>query len=242
MVAAGASGERAVAIRSGDVRRPCTGIFAALLCACAFEGGRAHAGEAGFDCRKAATAVEKRICASPRLSRLDWGLNSYHAASIDRFPRAKACLVRQQRAWLRGVRDACKDAACLDRAYLQRMGELADMPGGAGLLQDVDVPDVPAIAWVYGPALDTVAAPPRKGQAPMRVRGRLVQVVEDGAVELQSRGRRILVIGDLTSDGNEDSYFTAYPETGEVEVRGEREHGGGDAFAQNACRFVYRLP
>jgi uncharacterized protein len=81
------------------------------------------AGAAGFDCAKAATKVEQRICADAALSKLDDELSGeYHAAMLR--TGAPAELKRAQAQWLKGTRDKCATRACLGEAYRQRMVEL----------------------------------------------------------------------------------------------------------------------
>ncbi|MDR3100549.1 MAG: lysozyme inhibitor LprI family protein [Paraburkholderia sp.] len=84
------------------------------------------AAAASFDCGKAASATEKRICASPRLSSLDTQLTALYqkrAAGAD-----AAAWRDDQRAWLR-ERNQCGDTACLARVYGERLVVLAN---GAG--------------------------------------------------------------------------------------------------------------
>ena len=78
------------------------------------------ASAASFDCSKAATVVEKTICATPRLSSLDDELARTYAAM------GKSAAVRDaQRKWLTEERNACDDAEeCLEAAYLTRIAQL----------------------------------------------------------------------------------------------------------------------
>ena len=73
---------------------------------------------ASFDCSKAASATEKRICASARLSSMDTQLTTLYqklAAGAD-----AAAWRDDQRAWLR-ERNQCADTACLARMYSERL-------------------------------------------------------------------------------------------------------------------------
>jgi uncharacterized protein YecT (DUF1311 family) len=79
----------------------------------------ATAGGASFDCTKAATSVEKLICGSAELSALDSRMAKRYGDAVRRSVNAPA-LRRQQRDWLRDVRDRCKDEACISDAYLRR--------------------------------------------------------------------------------------------------------------------------
>ena len=75
---------------------------------------------AGFDCAKAATAVEKLVCADAELSAQDERLAALHA----RVRAADASATAVQRDWLANTRDRCKDAACLKAAYASRLAAL----------------------------------------------------------------------------------------------------------------------
>lgn len=84
---------------------------------------------AGFDCTKAASKVEKLICADAMLSAIDGELaDIYRIATykVDQQNEKKIENIRQaQKRWLK-VRNGCHDADCLKTAYLQRIHELAD--------------------------------------------------------------------------------------------------------------------
>lgn len=95
-------------------------IFSAALLAAPL----AHA--AGFDCARAATPMEKRICADPALSKLDEGLTRAYVRALARV--GSKDLVRQwQRDWLKSAQlTACKDAACLRPLFTVRIALLDD--------------------------------------------------------------------------------------------------------------------
>jgi len=79
---------------------------------------------AGFDCAKAATKVEKQVCADVALSKLDGELAAEYQAAKLRADRPTA-LKAEQQAWL-AKRNACKDLACLRAAYEGRLAELRE--------------------------------------------------------------------------------------------------------------------
>ena len=81
-----------------------------------------HAHAASFDCMKATSAVERTICANPRLSRLDEELATAFRAMLGTVANPDA-LRGRQRDWLR-ERDACADDACLERLYTRRVAGL----------------------------------------------------------------------------------------------------------------------
>ena len=80
---------------------------------------------ASFDCSKAATAVEKLICSTPRLSALDDLMTTdyAHISASNIGDGARTQLKNSQRAWLK-TRNGCLDAACIETRYMTRMDQL----------------------------------------------------------------------------------------------------------------------
>jgi uncharacterized protein len=78
---------------------------------------------ASFDCKKAASAVEKMICADGELSAFDRKLARAYERAQSLTPEPFH-LQDDQRDWLRKTREACADVACLRNAYAQRIAEL----------------------------------------------------------------------------------------------------------------------
>lgn len=78
---------------------------------------------ASFDCTKAASPVEKMICADAALSQLDETLNTAYkqAASQAEDP---AELKSRQLQWMKKVRNPCTSPDCITRAYRQRIDTL----------------------------------------------------------------------------------------------------------------------
>jgi uncharacterized protein len=79
---------------------------------------------ASFNCSQVGTSVEKTICASKVLSRLDEQLAKAYESVIlvsDNPDMVKS----QQKEWLRNVRDQCQDEPCLKSAYENRLAQLA---------------------------------------------------------------------------------------------------------------------
>lgn len=78
-----------------------------LLLAGVLMGAGMPASGASFDCKKASTAVEKTICASPELSELDTTLGVYYSQAMAKLaPDQRDELRRGQRTWLQ-TRNAC---------------------------------------------------------------------------------------------------------------------------------------
>lgn len=88
---------------------------------------------ASFDCAKAATKIEKLICADTELSKLDEELNAAYKTALQDVNQASS--IRQvQKEWMRG-RNSCSDATCVKRAYDERLATLASS-GEVSVWQD----------------------------------------------------------------------------------------------------------
>lgn len=88
---------------------------------------------ASFDCKKAATRIEKQICADALLGKLDSALADNYLGMLEEADfgdaqesrRIRAKIKAEQRAWL-ARRNACKDRSCLVEAYRVRINETCD--------------------------------------------------------------------------------------------------------------------
>lgn len=114
---------------------------------------------ASFDCAKAATRIEKQICADPHLSELDDYLDRYYHAAQQRLDRAGECLRKDQRRWLRETRNVCESVDCLKDAYGSRLRELERFQPGATSIEHIELPPGPTLAWIFAPAEDELALP-----------------------------------------------------------------------------------
>jgi len=111
-----------------------------LLVVCSLlTGTGGSAAAASFDCAKAGTRAEKLICATPELSKADEELGRQYKAARAATRDAKG-LRQAQMGWIRRHRDACADAACMRKAYEQRIAELraTARPGGRTGTYSVD--------------------------------------------------------------------------------------------------------
>lgn len=90
----------------------------------ALAGSAVAARAAGFDCTKAASAVEKTICSEPTLNELDERLAESYAKASRRCPSGEVKAGQQR--WLAEVRNRCRNAACLASAYRERLPVLLD--------------------------------------------------------------------------------------------------------------------
>jgi hypothetical protein len=80
---------------------------------------------ASFDCAKAKTKIDKLVCGDPKLSELDEKVSARYKKVLELSP-VREDSKEQQREWVKGSRNTCKDAACLERAYASRISELEE--------------------------------------------------------------------------------------------------------------------
>ncbi len=104
---------------------------------------------ASFDCTLAKAPIEKMICADGDLSRLDEMLASDYSELLLARPWDEDEVKLGQRAWL-ARRNACRDRACVLKAYMTRIGELRVASCAAGPFpancEDKAVPRFPQTA------------------------------------------------------------------------------------------------
>ncbi len=203
---------------------------------------------ASFDCSKAASPTEKLICANQHISNLDEYLDRYYYTARAEIGRGAVCLVPNQRDWLRTVRDACKDAACLERVYLNRLAELDPLQLGVTALKNENLPDVKALVWAIGPELDKVAAPPQKTHVPLVVTGTIVNDQEggNGYVVRDAKGANVIVLPAMMVDKPNymalEGFSSEAPRVYEVHGEAQPSGDGHVNFSPAACRLVWRLP
>lgn len=202
---------------------------------------------ASFPCEKASTAVEQAICKDRELSDLDEYLGRYYAAARLELRHANECLAADQKAWLRGVRDICKDAACLKKSYLLRLSELDGLQAGATALKNVQLPPTPTLVGILPAALDQVSAPRSPHLKPLSVQGTLMDEVStgDGYLIVSKEGRRhLLAVLMLLDDSTSVLETLSRQRSTTYLVRGYAEPGASkpEVFAQSSCRYIYRVP
>lgn len=104
-----------------------------------------YANSASFDCNKASTWVEKTICKSPELSKLDEAMAKKYikdlnnAANDEDSEVYKNNAIIDQKLWLKFQRNTCKDTKCLIREYEEHIGEKT----GSDWNDDLDSSDLP---------------------------------------------------------------------------------------------------
>lgn len=126
-----------------------------LLLAGVLMGAGMPASGASFDCKKAATPVEKAICANPELSELDSTLGVYYSQAMAKLaPDPRDELRRGQRTWLQ-ARNACAGAlgslpSCLQSQLSQRVVEVGTITHKDTAALDAIIASIP-----YHPAQAT---------------------------------------------------------------------------------------
>jgi uncharacterized protein len=202
---------------------------------------------ASFPCDKAVSKTEKAICTSSEISELDGYLGRYHAAARIAFGPAESCLVSDQRAWLRTVRDACKDSACLRRVYLERLAVLHAVQPGVTSLRNIELPKVPPLVWIVPPAQDQVAAPRSRPGPPFVASGKIVNDIAqgDGIVLQSAAGAKHLIIPLMLLEQRDTDALDGLARVpgARYEVRGRAavSEGYATAFSPGHCAFVYRI-
>jgi uncharacterized protein len=209
--------------------------------------GTLGAQAASFPCEQARSKVEKAICASPEVSELDGYLARYFDGLRLRFQHAPQCVTQDQRAWLKDVRNACPDTACLQQAYLQRLAVLHAVQPGVSALTHLKLPAVPPLVWIVPPAADEVATPRNRPSALLSLSGQLVNDIADGdglVLKTVSGDKHVIVPAMLLDEptASELIGLTKLP-GGRFLVKGRADADARkpQAFSSGHCTHIYRL-
>ncbi|MCY1224516.1 hypothetical protein D9M68_82070 [compost metagenome] len=136
--------------------------FHALIAALLIASPLAHA--TSFDCKKASTVVEKTICASPLLGKLDDALtenyNAMLASDLGDGPDNKT-LKKEQRAWI-GQRNKCTTEQCLIDLYRKRVDDVCEV----GVVSGVHPACVQSTDISAGPASPAASSASKSANAP----------------------------------------------------------------------------
>lgn len=171
------------------------------------------------------------LSADPNLEEL---VERFHLGAKVMLAENASCLEADQRAWQRTVRDACKDDACLKRAYLERLSVLQALQ--ESVPRGLDLPEVPQLLWAIAPSGEAKAE-----GAPLEVEGRLGY---GGGYYLRAdTGRTYLLVDDLDLRGTTARHLPeirAASRDARLRARGMRAQDGG--FDPRHCVFLYVLP
>lgn len=89
----------------------------------------AVASRPSFNCRYARSRSEKLVCGSADLAALDRQMSSQFYAELGRADAAGRAALRRTRDRFLATRDRCDSEACVARAYVERMNEIAAIAG-----------------------------------------------------------------------------------------------------------------
>ncbi|WP_414704721.1 lysozyme inhibitor LprI family protein, partial [Pseudomonas iridis] len=90
---------------------------------------------ASFDCSKASSDVEKKICNTPSLSKLDEQLSE-----VFKPLKKQRTFQVLESEWLENVRNTCESVECLEDAYNEQIGFLSPLPlPGASASNEVKI-------------------------------------------------------------------------------------------------------
>jgi uncharacterized protein YecT (DUF1311 family) len=200
---------------------------------------------AGFDCSKAATQVEKMICASSELSNLDEHLSRHYEGAKYALSESETCIKSDQLQWLKSIRNICKDNICLKMAYLNRLSELNGLQPGMNTIQYIDLPRTPSLIWII-PPLEQEAAP-RKSGASLKLIGKLGWA-EDGSnvyiIKTKSGGSYFLDLPGLRGVKADRFPELAEEQSSTFMMRGQaaKVENRNIYFDPSHCVFFYRMP
>ena len=109
-----------------------------------------YANSASFDCKKAASWVEKTVCDSPELSKLDdtmakkYRTNLNDAANEEDSESYKNNVIIDQNLWLNFQRNTCKDTKCLIREYKEYIEEQTNYGVAWNFSDELSPSDLPS--------------------------------------------------------------------------------------------------
>lgn len=158
---------------------------------------------ASFNCVKAVSTIEKSICSDEELSKLDETLNKSYQHAIDQNVD-KQKVIKEQRQWLKDVRNACHEIDCLRIAYKTRINDLsqyineaspiaglfvtkADLGGARKFLCIASMPDGRhdiTVDTAYCPSEECMNARLDGAWSQQRIDGNLIHIVVHEGCEL----------------------------------------------------------
>ncbi len=205
-----------------------------------------QSGAASFDCAKAKSKIEKAICADPKLSQFDEDLNRYYTTALEALKDGASCLKNDERQWVKTARDKCGPKAdCLTKAYLGRLATLDGLQPGMSTIKYVELPAAPALIAAIPPESEPV---PSHSKKMIEMSGHLIHGASDqnnmGYAVKPDKGAARAFVFDMSIGNSANHQFVAdaiaQEPTSRFMVRGTLADDGG--FADDKCRFVYRLP
>jgi uncharacterized protein len=202
---------------------------------------------ASFDCSKAKSHPESLICSNSELSELDEYLGRYYHAAMQELGEGSSCLKTDQLQWLKTVRNACGDFACLKQAYIERLGELDLLQPGVTAIKNMDLPVRKSLAWIVPPAPDTTVAPRTAKEKPFAVSGALINGIDkgDGVSIRTETGESYPVILLMATDGDSVQRLIqlAANKNASYTAKGSAvtDAAGKQSFDPGKCVYIYEV-
>ncbi|WP_394209965.1 lysozyme inhibitor LprI family protein [Psychrobacter piscatorii] len=109
-----------------------------------------YANSTSFDCNKAATWVEKTVCESSELSKLDDTMAKKYKSNLDAAPdyedskAFKDRFIANQHTWLNFQRNTCKSEECLIREYKEYIEEQTNYGVARNFSDELSPSDLPS--------------------------------------------------------------------------------------------------
>lgn len=201
---------------------------------------------ASFDCAKAKTPVEKAICGDTKLSQLDSDLDRYYSVAIEALKDGASCLKSDERNWVKTQRDNCgAKVDCLMTSYLGRLATLDGLQPGASAIKYIELPAAPSLIAAIAPESEPA---PSHSKKTLEMRGQLIHEARDqnnmGYAVKPAKGAARAFVFDMSIGNSANHQIVAdaieQEPNSRFMVRGTVADDGG--FADDKCRFVYRLP
>lgn len=157
------------------------------------------------------------------------------------------CLTPDQALWEKRL-GQCTDDACRTKQHLERLAELDPLQPGVTAVKNLELPRVPALAWIIPPAADNVAAPRRADVKPLLVTGSVVDEIAtgDGIVLRTGDGARYLLVMLMFLESPTLERLQGFAKAGGTyTARGfapAPSQQGNRYFEPSRCVFIYREP
>jgi uncharacterized protein len=201
---------------------------------------------ASFECQRNENKVERMICSDSVVSDLDEVMARFHAGAQNALRENASCLKPDQQEWLH-KRNACRDVACMDRVYRERLAELTALQPGINLRRRMDVPDVPQLVGALAPESGRVGSPAHASH-PGSATGQLVYDDKLGAFVIREKsGQQTVVLMQTMRAGDNTTQFPVMAQVhrgATITARGRLavKDGATPAFDRRHCVYLYRLP
>lgn len=145
------------------------GWFARIICGSALALLAISAHAASFNCSKAESQVERLICSTPVLSRLDEELAVVYREALSKVDDPAGLRVLQ-RSWINNTRNRCIDPQCIESAYRMRLVDLRSRIPTPGLAPTSSPPSRSEVAVTPSQNGDSAVAQTVPRSAPQQAK------------------------------------------------------------------------